>query len=512
MIKVILADDNKIILERFTKLIDWKKFGFEIVSTAIDGKNAWNDYICYHPELVITDIQMPKMTGIELAQKIHEASPNTIVLFLTSYEEFSYVKSAINLGVHNYLLKHETDKEKLLRILDDVKEIIKKRNIQDRYAAKAGLYTLTKEADSNQLNYESKINYQMNLPDNYDLLLIEQDHIYPVLSELLEVKANEINENRIRAITEENTLNLTAIIKLNDFQNLALIKSKGFATELAFDLKKALHENTNNTFSILIIAENSPILICAEQYAISKRIMDQKCFTPRSSIGYLNNLRPPDAVNGEVDFDRINYLIKNNEFNEIFYLMEKYFLEAIEARNDIKFSELTRYFVSVLYSYHGKIINLKAGLLFKLYDETTFNSLYDANSIYQWIKLKYLELSKTISNTAYPKYTYVVKQAIEYVNDHYDNSELSVESIADALKMNPNRLNTKFKKETGETIWKLIIKVRMDKARDLLNNSNKKVSEICLLTGYKSISYFSKVFKETYGMTPLEYRRKNDED
>ena len=92
------------------------------------------------------------------------------------------------------------------------------------------------------------------------------------------------------------------------------------------------------------------------------------------------------------------------------------------------------------------------------------------------------------------------------------NSDLSVEMIAKAVRMNPNQLNIRFKKETGETIWKFIVKVRMDKAKDLLNMGNDRVTDICQTTGYKNISYFSKVFKSTFGMTPLEYRRENYEN
>ena len=109
-------------------------------------------------------------------------------------------------------------------------------------------------------------------------------------------------------------------------------------------------------------------------------------------------------------------------------------------------------------------------------------------------------------------YSSLVNQAVEFVKKNYSDPELSVEMIADRLKISANYLNAIFKKETGETIWKLVIKVRMERARELLNMGDDRMTEICKKTGYSNMSYFSKVFKETYGMSPLEYRRKNHED
>ena len=90
MIRVLLADDNTVSLEYFSTLIDWEHYGFQVVSTAVDGEEALYEFHRLRPEVVITDIKMPTMTGIELAERIHETSPQTVVLFLSSYSEFTY--------------------------------------------------------------------------------------------------------------------------------------------------------------------------------------------------------------------------------------------------------------------------------------------------------------------------------------------------------------------------------------------------------------------------------------
>lgn len=121
MIKTLLADDNKITIEYLEKMIDWEKHGFEIIATAADGIEAWDQFLKNMPDVVITDVKMPGLNGIELTKKIKEYSPDTVIVFISSYEEFSYVHSALNLGVHDYILKHETRTKVIYEKLDLIK-------------------------------------------------------------------------------------------------------------------------------------------------------------------------------------------------------------------------------------------------------------------------------------------------------------------------------------------------------------------------------------------------------
>lgn len=101
----------------------------------------------------------------------------------------------------------------------------------------------------------------------------------------------------------------------------------------------------------------------------------------------------------------------------------------------------------------------------------------------------------------------MINQAIQYIYRNYSNCDLSLESMADSLGISANYLNTVFRRETGETLWKLVVRIRMERARELLSLGQDKMTDICCKTGYKNMSYFSKVFRETYGMTPMQYRR-----
>lgn len=510
MIKVLLADDNRLILERFTNMIDWKAQGFELVASAIDGKNAWMEFQAHKPELVITDIQMPKMTGIELAEHITETAPGTVILFLTSYEEFSYVKSALELGVYGYLLKHETKKDKLIARLQEIKTEIKKRKLHTKYTAEAPLRSLIRDWNNDQVSEEALYEYEISLPDKYDMLLLLQDHIHPVLGDLFGRKTTPVDEKSMLQSCYECIPHLAAIVRLSDHQYLALVKSSGNVSELAYDIKKELSQQFQTSFSILIVADRSPILICGEKFNQSREAIRQKRFFPPSSVAHADYLHRPKSSQG-MPPDKLDRLIKEGQFDAVIRRMDQSFSQAIEERDAGLFDDLVRQFASLLLSYHHKVVDFQTGAAFTAYDGTATDSWYDAYSIYQWIKYKLVDLIRALTRAATDQHSDIVQQVIEYVNTHYDNADLSIDLIADHMRMNPDRLNTKFKKETGETIWKFIIKIRMDKAKELLNRGNDKVTDICNLTGYKNISYFSKVFKETYGMTPLAYRRSEHE-
>ena len=127
MYKVMLADDNKFALAHFVNMIKWEDFGFTLVSSAIDGIEAWEEFCKYSPDLVITDVQMPGLSGIELAGKIKEKSQDTVVIFLSSYDEFDYARSAIDLNVREYILKQELDRALLEKKLREIKEDMDKK-------------------------------------------------------------------------------------------------------------------------------------------------------------------------------------------------------------------------------------------------------------------------------------------------------------------------------------------------------------------------------------------------
>ncbi|MDF2524257.1 MAG: hypothetical protein K0R31_1898, partial [Clostridiales bacterium] len=122
MYKIMIVDDEMLVRIGVKALINWQELGFEIVAEASNGQSAYEKYVALKPDLVITDIKMPKQDGLWLAKKIKEDNPNTEIILLTCYDDFSYAKEAIRLRVSDYILKAEMEEEELKKILLEKKK------------------------------------------------------------------------------------------------------------------------------------------------------------------------------------------------------------------------------------------------------------------------------------------------------------------------------------------------------------------------------------------------------
>lgn len=130
MIKVLLVDDEKLALEYLEHIIDWEYHGFELIGVTTNPEQALAIYKTHRPDLVISDVKMPGLNGLELGDAIREYGGNTHILFLSAYKNFDYVKQAIRLGIDDYILKSDLEEDGFLRkILKLKEEIIKNQRI-----------------------------------------------------------------------------------------------------------------------------------------------------------------------------------------------------------------------------------------------------------------------------------------------------------------------------------------------------------------------------------------------
>ena len=128
MIKVLLVDDEKLALEYLEHIIDWEYHGFELIGVTTNPEQALAIYKTHRPDLVISDVKMPGLNGLELGDAIREYGGNTHILFLSAYKNFDYVKQAIRLGIDDYILKSDLEEDGFLRKILKLKRRNYKRN------------------------------------------------------------------------------------------------------------------------------------------------------------------------------------------------------------------------------------------------------------------------------------------------------------------------------------------------------------------------------------------------
>ncbi len=205
MISILIADDNRISLKYFSELVPWEEYGYCLAATAIDGEDAWEKFQKFVPQVVVTDIQMPVMSGIQLAERIMKEAPDTVIVFLSSYSEFKYAQAALQLKVYGYLLKHETEKDMLVDQLQRIRQQIVLQSRQNRLLAKQEWLEIQNHAAAGQGSWGSGTTEHLRL--RYHVYLVEQNHILPVFSRRtgrMTPPVREMDFDRACGLLEEN--------------------------------------------------------------------------------------------------------------------------------------------------------------------------------------------------------------------------------------------------------------------------------------------------------------------
>ncbi|WP_040196374.1 response regulator transcription factor [Candidatus Soleaferrea massiliensis] len=508
MIRVLLADDNKSSLDYFAEMIDWERYGFQLVSTAVDGENAWMDFQKHHPQLVITDIQMPVLSGIELTEKINAAAPDTVVIFLSSYSEFKYAQAALKLKVFDYLLKHETEPDTLLKKLFAVKEHLEKQGQQKKILSEDELLNLYQEYVHGQQTVKPK--YYPVLKHRYDFYYIEQNHILEAMARHLPDSTPLISEALLKQTCYQDFPDVSAVIKTAPYQYLVLARTREETLQMGYQLRDRLEDMLQASFSAVILGQSLSSGECMQRYLSLSEQLSQLYFYPVSSVidsGYLQN-RGDDSAFLQ-DTGGLQKTLAQRERPSV-HLVDEWYSKAIQLKHYPSFCRITELFLTDLLQYHQRIIDVGSGQIFSVTDPSAPAFWCDAYSIYQWVKQQYARLLRILPDTK-SRYSEIVSETIDVISRRYMDVNLNVDELASQLHVSVSGLNTIFKKETGQTVWKMIVKTRMEHARKLLEQNEYSISEICTMAGYNSLSYFSKVFRKTFDISPQAYRRQNHE-
>lgn len=482
MYTVMLADDNKFALSHFANLVNWEELGFSLAASAVDGIEAWEKFCAYQPDLVITDIQMPGINGIQLAEKIRERSPDTIVVFLSSYDEFDYARSAISLNVWGYILKHELNKALLEEKLCEIAKYIQEEKEKKERVLGGQMFTLfqTPFEDLDKDYFPALMNGM------YDFLVLEQDHIPRFLAEKSRLDTEEGDYRTWIPQIKKKHGEISCLFRFSRFRWICLLECENHPEELGRRMQEELYEEYGASFSVYIMAKGCSPWQCKMEYENRKYIFDQRYFEGVRTVMSLEMYEQPDSF-PVPDLD----------------------LSCVTQ-------DLDKIFRPVLYSYDFQAFETCClrilGYLEKIFPKDMQEELYDEEVLYlftvkriiRWIKGKCLDGAVYNRQKKVSDY-HILKTAEEFMEKNYGNSLLSVEEVAQEAGVSVNWLNDLFKKEHNETVGRFLTRIRMEKVRDLLEKGEYRISEIAGKTGYNSPSYLAKVFKKTYGLSPQEY-------
>lgn len=528
MIKVLIADDEPFIPLGLSKLINWEQEGFTVVYTASNGKEAY-EYIENNPvDLVITDIQMPEMTGLELLEKTHEVYPNIQFVILSGFNDFHYVQTALRNQCRDYLLK-PIQKDELLRILHEInKENIQKMDDLDKHNKMQAAYM--ERAVSNLLHGKENEEELNDLLDKYPFLSKSEDLRYIHLCPVDIVNLEEIDESEVK----ERLTNLFSKCKelLKNESDLAMLDynrdENDYTAGFVFDLSSHLLKNEDEEqFYERFVSEIQPcvasplILIAGKKVSDIKRISrsySSACML-RSFQGFLEDKKVYIYEEEMVSVEKEGAVLCTESLDNLVTAISINDKKKITENVDLFFEEIG----GVDFSKGSISINMNY-LLFRL----IYLAVQQDPSINQEEVMRYIGESTFEKGFSRGSRVHLLKFVNEYaeyliqlrgnvsrgvlsdiereIKDNYA-SNLTLRELSQKYYVNNSYLGQVFRKKYGVSFKDYLCDYRIDKAAEALIGTDKKITIIAEEVGYKDIDYFTTKFIEKKGMSPAKYRR-----
>ena len=516
---IVLVDDEEEVRKRIISKIP-QDMGFEIIGQAANGYDAIDLIERLKPDVVITDIRMPYVDGIQLANIIRTEYPKTKIAFISGYDEFAYAKEAIELNVLSYLSKPIAEEEvkhflhKLKNILDEEYQAVFNQERLD-VIYRENLPALIENQFNTLLHY-SNIN-DLDL-ERFKIFGIDLMKGYFTVG-LIEIDADsdflEIEYLRIFLINllKKKFID-TKVYSMNSGFGLIFIihqqheDVKGIETKL-YDLiltKKQFSEikvliGVSETFDDFKQFSNALLQ--------AKKSLSYSNYLNMGSIIYYRDIatrKKKDLILSKEEIDDIRYvikfgskdeidqlfsnLIKNNDISEDYLLNKQYYLV-----------NLAHIFIEFANNLHIELSDLVETDLFdKL---SSFSRMAEMFDYLKQLVLKMREMNLYKSQTSASQ---VLEEAIHYLDNNYTDPLLSMDVVCDALGISISYLSTLFKKMLDTSFNKYLVKIRIEKAQELLRFSPQKIYEIAQSVGYNDVYYFSYSFKKYTGVSPKEYR------
>ena len=543
MVKVYLVEDEIIIRQSIKNSIDWEKEGYEFVGDASDGELALPVILKEKPDILITDIRMPFMDGLELSRMVKAELPDIKIVILSGYDDFEYAKQAIKIGVAEYLLK-PVSSAVLLEHLSEIAE--KVRDEREDLALKKVYYQEMQENEelikmkflgeliSGKLSLadamEKGKRFHMNLSGPfYRIILfkfIQEDHVQAEQSEALaeayEAVGNYVDglkdafrfqrgvegwaflltsvEEDMEAQTERFIEGLKEVIA--PFEALTWFGGIGSEAARLRELRYSFRE-ADKAFAGRFVQEPNQI-ISVEQlnYEQLDNEFDANIFGEINQFDQIITRFLSSGSREEVEsfVGALFTEISEDHFRSL--MIRQYIIMDIYA-TVLAFCKKLRKDTGADGEAAGQMESLRENEEILKRAVLTAESVDDIKDYIGTLLDHVIELRNTLSGR---RYSDIIRTARKRIEQDYMSEDISLNTVAAEVCMSQSYFSSVFSKEMGKTFIEYLTEVRMEKAKQYLVCSSMKTSEISYEVGYKDPHYFSYIFKKTQGCTPKEYR------
>lgn len=524
MWKLLIVDDEDFIREGLIKLVNWEEYGIEIAGQACSGAEALEFIEAKSPHIVVCDVKMPVMTGLELIKLSHEKRLRSKFIILSGYDDFSYVKEALKYDVENYLLK-PVDKLELTQTIGELVKKLGNESASERQQMEGSLVIR-----NNILNRIIRNNIDhKEFRDKAEMIGLDIfDYEFVILLVDMERSGGdedqELNED-IQSLKDWVYTICTSLIE--EESGIAFLDVDG-RTGIIFKCPYGIgvREKILNTARVIIdkikCHTHVPVTVTVggrvdsykklyKAYNQALSILDYKLINGSNSVIFYDDIIEnrksyPEFMN--VDYRLLAKYVKECSFDEIKSYIGRLF-DKIEESRDIAPEFIYSLTIEILICIL-RTVRENGGMTSEIFGDANdivrnVYSIRTIDALRKWLQGIAEKSLLQVENISRRKFSKVVSDIITHINTHY-SEDLTLKGLSGLMYFNAAYMGSMFRNETGEVFSDYVNIVRVQKAKELLEKTNRKANDIAENVGFKNVNYFYSVFKKYTGVTPTEYR------
>ncbi len=535
MYKILLVDDEILVRDAIRENIDWEKLDCELIGDCENGKQAVEFVKTHEVDIVLTDILMPYMDGMELSHFLHDNYPDILIVIFSGFGEFEYAKKAIQYNVSEYMLKPVTAME-LTKVIENMKEKLDSRKKEQRKME--SLTQVSQDYHKNANVIRSKAldclvkctrDVQVSLDELERMGITFQAASYRVAvfdidtySEMYQMDMDKQQESALMAfvlfnVGDEIVVRENAGVVYQEGNNRVCIIFAGNRTkEFSESIHRICHEIQKKVKEVIGLETSigigswvrSPYELIYS-YRLAAKAIDYRYLLGGNLLFDMEEKKTDNSIFLMKDLETLTEAIKSGDRR----LMEKT-LGQIETEIKsalveksyacIYLQQVIRAIGNTCQSFSEepeKIIAQREALLKAVTEQRMFSQ---AAALVEKYAQEVFDALQELNSSSGQRQGML---AMDYIQKNYMDPCLSLNSICSYLNISTSYFSTIFKEMTGETFIEVLTRVRMEKAKELLENTTMKNYEIAEKVGFSDPHYFGISFKKITGKTPTEYAR-----
>ena len=521
MYQVLIVDDEPIVKIALRSMLDWGSLGFHICGTASNGQEALEMAERMHPNLIICDLKMPVMDGINLIRTAKDRSMNCEFLVISNYEDFNYVRTALVLGASDYILKVSISPEELTTQLQKIKEKLDQKQTHHQHEENSAEQSFHhQEQHAAWREYFTHKSYA--LEDLVSITDIDTEHLGSLA--LCEISFDWYAQ-QLEPLPAPDLIRSTLKNALEHFDRRRIIFFSSSSTLLLIQ-EEELKKQNNTIEGLAARIEQlfryymplSPTIIYQDH--VTDLLQARKVyhrFQELLELSFYGELGTMNAHNvsvttsiPELTYRELATRILALPTPERLSRSEEHIKELLNTcrQQHVVPDKVIQYSVHLLVELEYQLSEIPASAHDQLVECADFmrNAISQEEleqHLFHALQVMFSPESSTQATT--DQYSLEVEQSIAYIKENYMH-KISLASVAEHVGLSSGYLCRIFKDETGGSINTYINNLRMNKAKELLSDKNSYIKEVAVAVGFEDQLYFSRLFKRYSGLTPSEYR------